>query len=382
MANAVDRIFDEILPKLQLDINTDELPVPDYPEHDDHDSFNANDNDIVSPLSDVDLADEVLSRINSTILDTYPSLSNDDRKLLAGGIRHYGFEALAFYKSKRFINQNPYPGKWGIFYIKHGISYIRDLISAKYSGYGNPKKLAIEFLRQHERFHYQFDLQTLSSEAITGKHLYEPLKRGFAKHKIYLVEEALANQQAWNWAKQQHIGIKEFAEDFMSVQPGAYARFDERFAELSAELTANLHDRNYSRNARRFDVAPWVGLLPKNLLRDSLCPEWVVSPASLNRWISPIVRMPDIKSINDSIRVSKALDGRLINYKQKWEKVKSTLKSAPELLFDTHRFKLWDTRAGIWSVQVDGNYRAHLLNQGAGNWLTEDLDNHKAMGHG
>jgi hypothetical protein len=29
-----------------------------------------------------------------------------------------GFEAIAFYKSFRFINQNPAPGYWGIFYIK------------------------------------------------------------------------------------------------------------------------------------------------------------------------------------------------------------------------------------------------------------------------
>jgi len=382
MANSIDRLFDEILPNLQLDNHSDELPVPDYPEHDEHDSFNASDNDSVLPLSDIQLADDIASRIMSSSIDTYPSLSDEDRKLLGGAIRYYGFEALAFYKSKRFVTQNPYPGKWGIFYIKHGISYVRDFISAKYPGYGDPKKLAIEFLRQHERFHYQFDVQTLSSEAITGKHLYEPLRRGFAKHKIYLVEEALANQQTWNWAKQQHIGIKEFAEDFMSVQPGAYARFDEPFTELSAELAANLLDRRYSIHDRRYDVAPWVGLLPKNLLRTSLCPEWVVNPANLNAWISPAVRMPDIKSITDSTKVSKALDGRLINFKPKWEKVKNTLTTAPELLFDSHRFKLWDSRAGIWSVQVDGNYRAHLLNQGGGNWITENLDNHKAMGHG
>lgn len=382
MANAVDRIFDEILPNLQLDINSDNLPVPDYPEHNEHDSFNATDNDIVSPLSEVDLADDVTSRLTSSNADTYPSLSDEDRKLLAGGVRHYGFEAIAFYKSRRAVHQKPYPGKWGIFYIKHGISYVKDLISAKYPGYGDPKKLAIEFLRQHERFHFQFDVQTLSSEAITGKQLYEPLKRGFAKHKIYLVEESLANQQAWNWAKQQHIGIKEFAADFMSVQPGAYARFDEPFAELSAELAANLHDRRYSIYDRRYDVAPWIGFLPKNLLRASLCPEWVVSPANLNNWISPAVRMPDIKLIIDSPKVSKALDGRLINYKEKWAKVKNKLITAPELLFDSYRFKLWEGSTSIWSVHVDGNYRAHLLNQGAVNWLTEGLDNHKAMGHG
>ena len=72
----------------------------------------------------------------------------------------------------------------------------------------------------------------------------------------------------------------------------------------------------------------------------------------------------------------------LINYKQKWDKVKKTLTSAPELLFDSYRFKLWDATASLWSVEVDGNYRAHLLNQGDGNWLTEALGNHKAMGHG
>ena len=382
MANTLERLFDEILPNLQHDITAEDLPVPDYPEHDEGESFQDSDNDYVLPLNDVNVADDVISKISSSNTDTYPSLSDGDRKLLAGGFRHYGFEAIAFYKSRRYVHQKPYPGKWGIFYIKHGISYVKDFIAAKYPGYGDPKKLAIEFLRQHERFHYQFDVQTLSSEAITGRHLYEPLKRGFAKHKIYLVEEALANQQAWCWAKQQHIGIKEFAEDFMSVQPGAYARFDEPFSELSAELAANLHDRRYSIHDRRYDIAPWIGLLPKTLLRSSLCPEWVVNPANLGAWISPAVRMPDIEHIVDSIKVTKVLDGRLINYKQKWCNVKKTLTTTPELLFDSHRFKLWDSNAGIWSVQVDGNYRAHLLNQGSGNWLTEALDNHKAMGHG
>jgi hypothetical protein len=180
-------------------------------------------------------------------------ISEEERSLLDGGIREVGLDVYAFYKSRRFLHGRPYVGKWGIFYLAHGVDRTAELIADYYPAYGDPKRLAYEFLRAHERFHFRFDMYALSAEAQVGKALYEPLKRAFHHHKVYEVEEALANRDAWDWAKQSRIGLKEFAFEFMKLQPGAYARFDEERATLSSELAANLLDQDLSSSARRGD---------------------------------------------------------------------------------------------------------------------------------
>jgi plasmid maintenance system killer protein len=47
-------------------------------------------------------------------------------------------------------------------------------------------------------------------------------------------------------------------------------------------------------------------------------------------------------------------------------------------------FKQWKTEGSdVYSVRLDGNYRAHLrYDRGRTTWYAEGIGNHKAMGHG
>lgn len=288
MPNILDRYFDEASRRIpaQPALSDQDLPRPEYPEHDGFDSNeSAGDNDAVIPVEDSWMVDIVNRRLADRERP-FP-ISSDDRDLLDHGIREAGFDVYAFYKSRRHIADRPYPGKWGIFYLEHGVSRIQELIEATYPGYGSSSRLAYEFLREHERFHFKFDLYALSVEAKIGRALYDPLKHAFRNHRVYQVEEALANRDAWEWAKRGRVGLAEFAYDFMKLQPGAYARFDERKFELAGELAANLIDLNLSSIARRGDQALWVDNVPDELLRRSLCPEYFVRPSSLAAWINP-----------------------------------------------------------------------------------------------
>lgn len=383
MANTFDRFFDEATRRIPAPATVPDegLPHPDYPEHEDFDPAElAGDDDELIPVEDRWGIESAMRQFAAQEI-RFP-ISDEDRDLLDGGLREAGFDVFAFYKSRRHLSARPYPGKWGIFYLEHGVARIRELIEASYPGYGPSFRLAYEFLREHERFHLKFDLYALSVEATMGRALYAPIKRAFHRHRIYQVEEALANRDAWEWAKQGRIGLAEFAYDFMKLQPGAYARFDERRVELAGELAANLLDLDLSRVARREDQALWVGSVPTELLRRSLCPEYFVRPVALSAWINPALILPEVCEVIDSPRLSKQLTSKDASMKDSWEKTKQKLvecRGLPGL-----NFKPWDKSTGLWSVRVNDNFRAHLrpIKKSAGSWEAEEFGPHKAMGHG
>lgn len=61
----------------------------------------------------------------------------------------------------------------------------------------------------------------------------------------------------------------------------------------------------------------WLETTPKFLTRSSLCPQYVIQPARLASWISPLYRMPTVYSINDDEAVKKACAGRYASYRKK-----------------------------------------------------------------
>lgn len=383
MANILDRYFEEASSRIpaQSVLADQDLPRPEYPEHDGFDPAKIiSDNDDLIPVEGR-WEFEVASRRFGRKPIPLP-ISSEERTLLDGGIREVGFDVYAFYKSRRYINARPYPGKWGIFYLEHGVDRVQELIEATYPGFGPSLKLAYEFLRRHELFHFKFDLYALSVEAKLGRALYDPLKRAFHRHRIYQVEEALANRDAWDWAKQGRIGLGEFAYDFMKLQPGAYTRFDERKLDLAGELAANLIDLNISSMARREDQALWVGNVPNELLRRSLCPEYFVVISSLTAWINPAWKMPQIQNITEAKSFSSLLESKYASLKRRWDDTKRKLianSALPGL-----NFKPWDRSTGYWSVRINDNFRAHLrpIQNSNGTWEAKDFGPHKAMGHG
>lgn len=382
MSNILDRYFSETSSRIPASpLRDEELPTPDHPERPDFDrAEKGSDNDVLIPVDDR-WAVESAGRLISEGQSSFP-LSREDRELLDGGIREGGLDIYAFYKSPRYIGQHPYPGKWGIFYLEHGVARVKELIEASYPGYGGTLRLAYEFLREHERFHLKFDLYALAVEANRGKALYHPLHRAFRHHRIYQVEEALANRDAWEWAKRPRNGIGDFAYDFMKLQPGAYARFDERKSELASELAANLLDLNLASSARRADQALWVANVPEELLRRSLCPEYFVRPTSLTYWINPSWKLPEVQIISEAKAFASSLASRYASLNERWQETKKKLIANPAL--PGLDFKRWDKSTGQWSVRINGNFRAHLrqVSPAAGVWEAEEIGPHKAMGHG
>jgi hypothetical protein len=257
--------------------------------------------------------------------------------------------------------------------------YLEHEIERTYPGFGNPRALAIDFLRAHERFHYQADVQTLLFETVLGRQMYEPVRWAFKGRASHFVEEALANRQAWDWARK--ADIEEFAFDFMKLQPNAYARFDEDRVELASEWAGVVVDRLHPSKASRNDLAHWVESPPKIYLRRSLCPEYVVFPTDLSKWISTALKLPPVKQIQEAVPVLRLLTGRFANLKAAWEETKRKL--LVEALARGLNFKPWP-KAGrdCCSVRVDQNFRAHLRHLGAGVWEVFEIGPHTKLGHG
>ncbi|MBF0385676.1 MAG: hypothetical protein HQL27_07360 [Candidatus Omnitrophica bacterium] len=307
-------------------------------------------------------------------------LNDEERNAIEGGIRWVGIETLAFYKSRRDIAKKPFCGNWGIFYIHKGVNYLASEITSAYPGRGNAYKLALEFLRQHERFHYETDISALMMEAVKKEHLYDPLRYVLQKHRSSSVEEALANQRVLLWA-QKKAGIEEYAYNFMKCQPNAYARFDEPLKELQSEYLYSLLDRSFGRTSRPpHPIAQWVLSVPDKLLVSTLCPEYYIQNVNYSNFIPAAFGFPPVLRVEDSPDVIEKLQGKYLHLKERWEKCKQKL--VENCMAKALNFKPWIKKAKVWSVNVDGNFRAHLADIGNGLWRTIDLDNHAKMGHG
>lgn len=212
-------------------------------------------------------------------------LSGYEERSIEDLMPKYGSFVFAFYKSRRFKELAPFPGRWGIFYIKEGVAYLAKKISSYYPGKAKAWcfKRAKEFLFHHEFFHFKFDVYALQVEAQAKIHLYIPLKNFCWENNLSsdLAEEALANKNAFEWAKGKKIG--DFAEQFMKQQGGAYSRFNEDAELLAAELAGYLFNPpNYtsstisSKRAPREDQSLWVGMVPEKMSNRILCPEYDV----------------------------------------------------------------------------------------------------------
>jgi hypothetical protein len=378
MANAVERLFESVLPELP---ERDRLPWgnPYSGPPPDSELPKESDDDIVVPLPDDETADDVYDRLGGE----RGFASQEERDAVDGGIRHRGIEAIAFYKSRRFIDRPPYRGRWGIFYLKSGLLTVAQHIEDEYPGRPDGgRKLALEFLRKHEFFHYRADLQTLMLEATLKRQLYSPLRRALRFAPEVFVEEALANREAWDWARRNAVGIAEFAFAFMKLQPDAYARFDEPRLSLAGEWAAMTVDGAPPGSAGRSDLAHWVHATPQELLRRTLCPEYIVTPARITDWIALSQHLPPVIAVEDGEDVRKVLAGRYASLKEMWAATKNKLlehRSRPSL-----DFKPWPLEGeGVHSVRLNDNFRAHLRHEpGRGAWTAIQIGPHKAMGHG
>lgn len=382
MSNVIDRLFEDVRLQLPPDSNNNIPQWPNLPdgEQDKFDELNGDNEEGIYTYSEHEKISKTMDRIGDIREILEPT--SEDSEIIEGGIRAKGFEAIAFYKSKRMIDSLPCKGKWGIFYIKQGLDKLAWDISRSYPGYGDARELAHQFLFEHEHYHFQSDLQVLMFEALLKMHLYLPLRRALRNRKSHFVEEALANRRAYEWAKKQSVGLREFAHDFMSLQPNAYSRFEEPKQVLSGEWLASTLDLMPPYSPPRVDIIPWVGTIPKDLLRSALCPEYVIYPQKLSSWIDPAWVPPPVTTISESPKVIKKLqDPKESLLAKKWATTK------PRLIEDRFSnglgFKPWPKEGpNIYSVKLDAGFRAHLENLGSGHWAAIKIGNHKEMGHG
>jgi hypothetical protein len=382
MSNVIDRLFEDV--RLQLPPNGNNN-FPQWPtlseyELDKVDELGGSYEDKIITYDDYRNLTDVSIEVDDRREVFEPS--SEDSEIFEGGIRTKGFEAIAFYKSKRTIDSLPCKGRWGIFYIKNGLDKLAWDISRSYPGYADPRELAHQFLFEHEHYHFQSDIQVLMFEALLKKHLYLPLRHALQGRKSHFVEEALANKKAYEWASKHSVGLREFAHDFMSLQPNAYSRFEQPKQLLSGEWLASAIDLMPPYSSPRLDIASWVGTLPKDLLRPALCPEYVVCPQKLSSWIDPAWVPPQVATITESPQFIKKLqDPKESLLAKKWAVTK------PRLINDRFSnglgFKPWPREGpNIYSVKVDAGFRAHLENLGSGRWAAIKIGNHKEMGHG
>lgn len=152
--------------------------------------------------------DSAGDKIIANIMDEL--LNDDDNEAIIRGVWENGIESMAFYKSYHFLNQQPYPGKWGIFIYSFGINSIAKEIEHFYLGRFSKidcGKKALQFLHRHERFHWFIDAWTMAHEAIQDVPLYENYINKIYRHNFphHTFEEALANNHALK--SLQHSGI-------------------------------------------------------------------------------------------------------------------------------------------------------------------------------
>jgi len=376
------QIFNEVLPMLPP-FNPDELDInlADYP-FDEHELG-----------AEIFESGRLIPMPSDAESDPEPiDLGEEEIGATEGGIRVGGIEILAFYKSYRHINNAPFRGDWGIFYVNRGVQHIAQMLAFEFPGATNLRKIALDFLWSHELYHAKFDVGLLGFEAFTKKHLYLPQKYAFRYAKSQQPEEALANSYAWKYAKSIDLNISnsraahevgipkvsDFFFDFMKNQPGAYARFDEDLFNLKSETAAGVFNGQRSRYARADDIASWVGLHPSGYCGRSDIPAHLVLGVKYSKFISPARFIPPVKEIRES---KNFLNDLLPGHQSYWDKTKSKLlKSSCLPGLD---FKFFEPR-DVWSARVNDNFRAHLspISIPQGIWEAVSYGNHKSMGHG
>jgi len=318
--------------------------------------------------------------------DSYDGSDFDEsiEEILAteGGVRAHGLDILAFYKSPRFIDERPFKGRWGVFYLNSGVAYINHLLTLEFPTYIPSNNLGLEFLRAHEMFHAKFDVSMLGLELASKKHFYIPQKLAFQNCKCHEPEEALANLAAYKFIKDhKEVGLpyeaEQFFYDFMKRQGGAYSRFDEPISTIQTELASGIFDGHRYRGANSSLLGPWMGFTPSFTFAKRDIPEYFIKNIRYSKLISKARVLPAVRVVTESSKFNKMLHP---GHEKFWNNAKNKLIECP-------------ARGGLdfkefpspeWSIRVNDNFRAHLLpiSLNKGMWEAVGYGNHKQMGHG
>jgi len=147
-------------------------------------------------------------------------------------ISNSGIEAIAIYKSPRFINSHPFKGMWGIFiYRQRFLSLVSTMAIDTQSPFQECSSTLHGFIDSHEKFHFKVDSRSLELESFTKQPIWRPYLARLRRVPISdWFEEGIANSSAYASIKKgsrikmpapaDHI---EFIKDLIEASPGAYA---------------------------------------------------------------------------------------------------------------------------------------------------------------
>ncbi len=389
MSTRVERLFADVL-KILRDDDRDLQRIADYPDS------NIALDDFWGTIGDDAVLQPVDRATDRRLSGDETDMAEDERRAVDGAIRVHGIDALAMYKSYRYLQKRPFPNYWGVFYLESGIARLEQLLLYDLPALQDSRFVAFDFLWRHESYHFRFDVASLAFEGVAQKALYEPQKRAFYRCRDQQPEEALANHNVWEWAKREDLslsprrgklsrsGIANFAYDFMKTQPGAYARFDESITDLRREAAAGLFEGLRFRGAapQRIDLSPWIGLIPTELRGHGNVPEYLVRNVRLSKLLALAHWFPLVRVISESDDVAKKIATRYQNLRQQWVATKDKLVRATGAA--GLNFKQWKPSPGLWSVRVNDNFRAHLraIDTTKGIWEVVEFGPHTELGHG
>jgi hypothetical protein len=177
-----------------------------------------------------------------------PVDENEDYESVLGGISEGGLEAIAFYKSFRFVNAYPAKGRWGIFFIKPIVTnLIREAAFETKQSISAAYEAITRLVYAHEVYHYKVDAFCLQRESVSSMSSYIPYRNYVDKLPMNLwYEEAIANHYglgAINNSLRRYQcpqSLKEYLYDLIANSPGAYSfgvnkRDQSHFRELLSD---------------------------------------------------------------------------------------------------------------------------------------------------
>jgi len=302
-----------------------------------------------------------------------------ERAHAEGAVRERGFDALAFYKSYRYRSVAPFRAKWGVFVFDFGVELLANLMREHYRVRTRSRFHALTILFAHELYHFKFDASTFYVEALVNRPRYSPYRAHYAASQSSCPEEALANRHALEALRT--AAVRQFARDYMSCQPGMYARFADPPEAFRDQLAANVVDSDFATTARRPDAGHWMAIGPPDLVAREHCPVWLVCelrPSVI--WPGALI-FPSVADVTESKPVATRL-ARDAQLSKRWRQTKKKLREAPNR--PGLNFKPWTPPPGSWSVRVDNNFRAHLRQTDPvrGIWEVFEVGSHADLGHG
>jgi len=346
------------------------------------------------PTGEPAVAFEVPPR--TTDADVRSALGRDrlheiDRVFQLRGSDAYGWYTTFHQKRVQYGVHIPFEGI--LAFVVHALAEVNVPLDRKLD-------LAFHAILRHELFHFNVDCMAANWELATGAALYWKGKDRYRQPLGYVqLEEALANAYMLRGFKNPNRllsnsgGAYEALKRFCARQPAGYkdgARYVrtrgdyyESYFGQCFELS-DMYQHESSSTWTSPETLDALIFYPDLIRIDwTRCPVIIVDEHNLRDALGiTITYFEMVKSIEetaDFVKSYRKLDRRL---QKLWTIRKQDLARSTAL--KSLDFKQWKTEGSdVYSVRLDGNYRAHLrYDRGRTTWYAEGIGNHKAMGHG